>query len=152
MNKDNKSIIVYTLIIFAVIVATVMLFVKYTNDKKFNDTVISIDSFNIENNIPVTRIAVLGGNSKHFEIDNTEDIKEILNIIQGMSIKYNPDYSSSFDENIFTCRITVYTTWDVPILEITINDTDNLIYNEYKYSILEKSLDLEYLEKIVNEL
>ncbi len=154
INFKSSNFII-TLISIIVIIMAVIIFFIYKSNIEFNNRVISLNSINIIKDSPVTRIAILGGNSKHFEINKSEDIKEILNIIQGMQIKYSPDFinnSLSEDDHNFTCKVTVYTTWDEPILEITVLDSNTIKYNNYYYTVSEGTFDLEGLENIANNI
>ncbi len=151
MSKKNIYVCVVIVLSCVILLLGVLLFKVYYEKGYFKGNPKKVVELNIPDTT-VTRVAVLGSNSKHFEISTSEDIQETIDMLRKIKLSYTKvtdEYKNSIPG--FECKITVYTIWDEEITELEIVNENVIKYNDSYYNIEDGTFDLQAFEAIVNK-
>ena len=154
MNK-RKIILIIVVILLMILssVLSIVIYKQYYENNICNEEKVPLQNLNIfvDTINPIVRIGVSGSNGKHYEITDKENIKKIVNNLNGLKLK--------LDENAERNRlpsyryyITIYTYWDKIVWESGVVTENYMRYNDYYYNITQGTFDLTSFEEILNKI
>lgn len=94
-------------------------------------------NFNVEKD-NIARIGV--ANSRHYEITNQNNIKQILEILNGITFER---CNKNSNELGFICKVAIYTESDDELLDFTILSNDCIKIKNIEYKAINKSIDYD---------